>query len=151
MGLDMDPTTASHDWFWAIPNDLNKRHQIGFRVRYSTDGTTDTDDRHWVVLYDVISEDSAMAVGTTALDTAIAAELDNGTANAWQESPRGILDGNTLTAAQVAAMDFMTINLVLLLDDNSGGALNMYGLVLDYMPKRDESVEQGRNSLPDQY
>ena len=135
VGLHMDPTTDSHDWFWTIPRDLNYMHEIGFRVRYSTASATAADDRQWVILYDTIDEDAAMAVGTTALSTAIVAATDNGTANAWQYSPRGILNGQTITEAQVIAQSYLSINLVLLLDDASE-EMNMYGLMIDYMPKR---------------
>ncbi len=131
----MDPTTDGHDWFIPIPRDLNHMHEIGFRVRYSTASATAADDRQWVILYDVIAEDAAIALGTNALSTAIAAAKDNGTANAWQDSPRGILDGQTITEANVIAQDLLAINLVLLLDDATE-EMNMYGLMFDYMPKR---------------
>jgi hypothetical protein len=144
VGLDME-IGEEHDWFWPIPNDLNQLHSIGFKVRYSSASTTDTDDREWIILYDVIAEDAAMALGTTALDTVIVAELDNGTADAWQESSRGVLNGGTITEANVAAMDLLAINLELNVEDSSS-EMNMYGIIIDYVPKRgagDPSTYQG--------
>ncbi len=135
VGLNMDPTTDGHSWQWHIPYDMNWLHPIGFQVKYSTASADSSDDRHWVVLYDVIAEDAAIAVATTALDTAIVAETDNGTANAWQYSPRGILDGETLTKVNVEQGAILLLNLVLLLEDASE-EMNMYGLRIDYMPKQ---------------
>jgi hypothetical protein len=86
-----------------------------------------------------------MALGTNALDTVIVAELDNGTADAWQESSRGVLNGGTITEANVAAMDLLAINLELNVEDSSS-EMNMYGIIIDYVPKRgagDPSTYQG--------
>ena len=135
VGLHMDPTTDGHNWYWTIPRDLNYLHEINMRVRYSTASATSADDRQWVILYDVIAEDAALAIGTTALSTAIVAETDNGTANAWQDSPVGTLNGQVITEANVINQDLLAINLVLLLDDASE-EMNMYGLIIDYVPKR---------------
>ncbi len=134
VGLNLTQTTTGHSWQWHIPWDMNWVHPIGFKVKYSSASATAADARRWVVLYDIIAEDSAIAVATTVLSTAIAAETDNGTANAWQYSPRGILDGETLTKANVEQGDIMLLNLVLLLDEASE-EMNMYGLRIDYMPK----------------
>jgi len=133
VGLHMD-ANDEHDWFLHIPRDLNWTQEIGFRVKYSSASATAADDRRWIILYDVIDEDSAIAIGTTALSTAIADETDNGTADAWQYSPRGILDGNIITKAQVTNGSILALNLELDLDDASE-EMNMYGIVMDYMPK----------------
>jgi hypothetical protein len=85
-------------------------------------------------LYDVIAEDSAMAIGTTALDTPFTTDTDNGTANAWQDSPRGIIAKNTFTEANVTNQDFLAFNLELDSDDATE-EMNVYGIVMDYMPK----------------
>jgi len=146
VGLHMD-ADDEHDWFWTIPNDLNHLHPIGFKVRYSSASATAADDRQWIILYDIISEDSALAIGTTALSTAIAAELDNGTADAWQESPRGILNGSVVSEANVAAMDIMAINLELGIDDASE-EMNMYGIIIDYVPKTFEGSPSTYNGDP---
>ncbi len=134
VGLHMDASDG-HSWQWHIPWDVNWSHEIGFKVKYSSASITAADDRLWTLLYDVIPEDTAIAVATTALDTAIVAETDNGTANAWQFSPRGILDGDTLIKSNVEQNDIMVLNLVLLLDDSSL-VMNMYGLRIDYVPKQ---------------
>ena len=134
VGLDMEQG-EEHDWFWVIPRDLNWVHEIGFRVRYSSADSTATEDRHWIILYDVIEEDSAIALGTTALSTAIAAELEVGTADAWQESSRGELNGSILTRDNVIGQDIMALNLELDVED-SASEMNMYGLFIDYVPKR---------------
>ena len=149
VGLHMD-AGDEHDWFWSIPNDLNVEHAIYFRVKYSSASATAADDRHWIVLYDLIAEDAAMAIGTTALDTAIAAELDNGTANAWQWSPKGTLDGKTVSEANVTGGDYMAINLELDIDD-ADEEMNMYGIEISYVPKRYEGASQTYNADSDTY
>lgn len=149
VGLHMD-AADEHDFWWTIPNNVNHLHPIGFKVRYSSASSTAADDREWIILYDIISENAALAIGTTALDTTIAAALDNGTANAWQESPRGILNGSTISEANVAAMDIMAVNLELQLDDASE-EMNMYGIIIDYMPKDFEGSPRTRNSDPYTY
>ena len=135
VGLHMDPTTDGHNWYWNIPYDLDPLHPINFRVRYSTASATAADDRHWVLLYDVIASGTIFAIGSTALSTAIAAETDNGVADAFQDSNQGILNGGIVTAANVTAQSVMALNLVLLLDD-AGEEMNMYGLRISYMPQR---------------
>lgn len=136
VGLHMDAVVPDgHSWQWHIPWDMNWLHPIGFKVKYSSLSVTAADDRLWTMLYDIISEDTAIAVATTALSTAIIAEKDNGVANAWQYSPRGILNGQTLTKSNVEQNDIMLLNLVLTTDDSSL-EMNMYGLRIDYMPKK---------------
>ncbi len=146
VGLHMDPTTDGHSWQWHIPWDMNWAQEIGFKVKYSSASTTAADDRHWVLLYDVIPEDTAIAVATTALSTAIVAELDNGTADAWQYSPRGILNGGVLIRSNVEQNDMMMLNLVLLVDDSSL-VMNMYGLRIDYMPKEWQGPPSSLNAI----
>ncbi len=150
VGLHMDATTDGHSWQWHIPWDVNWLHPIGFKVKYSSASVTAADDRHWVLLYDVISEDTAIAVAGTALSTAIVAELDNGTADAWQYSPRGILNGEILTQSNVEQNDIMLLNLVLLVDDSSL-LMNMYGLVIDYAPKQWQGPPPSFNPAPNDH
>jgi len=148
VGLHMD-ANDEHDWFWHIPYDLNWTQEIGFRVKYSSASATAADDRQWILLYDTLDEDDAIAIGTTALSTAIAAEKDNGTADAWQYSPRGILNGNVITKTQVANGSILALNLELGLDDASE-EMNMYGIVIDYMPKVGLGGPSGFNAAYDE-
>lgn len=133
VGLHMD-AGDEHDFFVWLPRDLNWAQEVGIRVRYSSASATATDDRRWIALYDVISEDSAIAIGTTPLDTVIADETDNGVANAWQESPRGTIAKNIFTKDNVVNQDLLAINIELDLDDATE-EMNMYGILIDYMPK----------------
>lgn len=122
------------DFFIPLPRDLNWTQDVGIRIRYGTASATGADTHTWIALYDVIAEDSAMAVGTTALDTTIAVDTDNGTADAWQHSPRGIINGNTFTSSNVTNQDFLALNIELDATDASE-EINLYGVMLDYMPK----------------
>lgn len=149
VGLHMD-ANDEHDWFWPLPLDLNWLHPIGFRVRYSSASATAADDRQWIVLYDIIAENAAIAIGTTALTTAIAAETDSGVAEGWQYSPRGELAGQTLTKTDVENGHIMAINLELGLDDASE-EMNMYSIVIDYVPKRYQGAPYHWNPAVDDH
>lgn len=129
--------TASdeYDFFFPIPRDMNVTQEFGIRVRFVTASTTGSDTHTWIGLYDVIAEDAALAVGSTALDTTIAVVTDNGTASAWQDTARGIINGNTFTKANLTNSDFLAINIELDATDASE-AINLLGIVIDYMPKR---------------
>lgn len=145
VGLDME-VGEEHDWFWVIPRDMNRVHPINFRVRYSTASSTAADDLEWILLYDIIAEDSAIALGTTALSAPIAAETDTGVANAWTDSNVGTLNGNTLTETNVTNQEIMALNLELDVVDMSL-EMQMYGLMIDYVPKRYQGQPYHYNPL----
>lgn len=122
------------DFFIPLPRDLNWTQEVGVRVRYGTASATDSDTHTWIGKFGVIAEDAAMAIGATDLDTTIAVDTDNGTADAWQHSPRGIINGGTFTPANVTNQDFLALNIELDATDASE-EINLYGLMIDYMPK----------------
>lgn len=133
-----------HDFFVPVPRDLNWTQPVGIRVRYSTASTTDTDTHTWIALYDVIAEDAAIAIGTTALDTTIAVDTDNGTANAWQYTPRGVIDGGTVSEDNVTGEDLLAINVELDATD-AGETIHLHGISIDYVPKRGQGMPQTFN------
>lgn len=123
------------DHAWVIPHDVNWSLEIGIRLVYNTASTSGSDTSTWVVLADVIAEGSAHAIATTALDTTIAVDTDSGVANAWERTSRGVIDGGTLTEANVLNADFLSINIELGATGVSE-AVHFWGILLDYMPKR---------------
>jgi hypothetical protein len=126
-----------HDWFVVLPRDMNPTQPMGIKIRYSTESTTAADTHTWITLYDVIPEDSAIAIGTTALDVphVAADDTDSGVANAWQWSTRGVINGNTFTEANITNGDLLAINVELDATD-AAEEINLHGIQLDYVPKR---------------
>lgn len=131
--------TASdeHDFFFNLPRDVNVERPIGLKIRYSTASTTAADTHTWIALYDVIAENAAIAIGTTALDTAIAVDTDSGVANAWQWSPRGEIAGNTFTESNLTNGDLIAVNIELDATDASE-TIHLHGIQIDYVPKREQ-------------
>lgn len=124
-----------HDFFFNLPRDVNVERPIGLKIRYSTASATGTDTHTWIALYDVIAEDAAVAIGTTALDTAVAVDTDNGVANAWQWSPRGVIDGATFTKDNLTGADLIAVNIEFDATDASE-TVHLHGIQIDYVPKR---------------
>ena len=122
------------DTVWMLPHDINWSLPIGIRVIYNTASATSSDTHTWIVLATVIAEGVAHAIATGALDTTIAVDTESGVANAWERTARGIIDGDTLTEANVLNGDFLSLNIELGATDASE-AVHFWGLAIDYMPK----------------
>jgi hypothetical protein len=138
VGLLLDTAGDMVNMLTPVPHDVNVVHPIGVRVVYQTASATAADTIDWIVLYDVITEGTALAVGTTALDTAIAQETVTGVAEALEFSNRGEIIGNTLTEPQMAnAVSFFSWNIEM--DAFAAGLTEdkiFLGLSIDYVPKR---------------
>jgi len=126
-----------HDWFLPLPRDMNITREMGIRIRYSTASTTAADTHTWITLYDIIAEDAAIAIGTTALNTThvAASDTDSGVANAWQWSTRGVINGNTFTETNLTTNALLAINVELDATDASE-TIHLHGIEIDYVPKR---------------
>lgn len=122
------------DGVWMIPHNINWSLPIGIRVIYNTASATGTDTHTWIVLASVIAEGAAHAIATGALDTIVAVDTESGVANAWERTARGLINGDTLTEANVMNGDFLSINIELDATDASE-AIHFWGLMIDYMPK----------------
>jgi hypothetical protein len=131
-----------HDWAITVPYDMNVEHDLGVRIKYSTASTTAADTHTWITLYDVIAEDAAIALGTTAMDTThvAASDTDSGVANAWQWSTRAVLNGGTLTRANLTNQDTLAFNVELDATDASE-TIHILGIKIDYVPKRSQGPE----------
>lgn len=126
-----------HSWFVTIPRDMNVVQPLGLKIKFSTASTTAADTHTWITLYDLIAEDSAYAVATTAMNTphVAASDTDSGVANAWQWSTRAVIDGSTFSETNLTNGDMISINVELDATDASE-AIHLIGIQLDYMPKR---------------
>lgn len=126
-----------HDWFVTLPRDMNVERPLGVKLRFSTASTTAADTHTWITLYDMIAEDAAIAIGTTACDTThvAASDTDSGVANAWQWSTRAVIDGSTFSETNLTNGDLLAINVELDATD-AAEAIHLHGIQLDYMPKR---------------
>jgi len=120
---------------WPTPYDLDVKSPVELAVVWSSDQTTATDTITWKVLYTELTMDTtAVAIGATALNTAIAADTNIATANALQQTAYGQINGGLLTNGRV-------LSLILELDAVSGATTSSdvivaYYLVVRYVRRR---------------
>lgn len=146
VGLEMNTAGDMVNMLTPIPRDLNRIHPIGASVVYQTGSATAADTIDWIALYDVFAEGTALAVATTALDTAIAQDTVTGTAQALEISPRGVINGETITEAQLTGLGFIGWNIEM--DAKAAGLAEdiiFLGLLIDYVPKRYQGAEHHFN------
>jgi len=115
-----------------IPYDMDIKSEMKVSVLWSSDQTTTTDTVTWKILYtELTMNTTALAIGATALSTAITADTNVAAANAIQQTAWGVLNGNTLTHGR-------SLVLTLECDAVSGATLSSdkiiaYGLVIRYV------------------
>jgi len=126
-----------HDVFLPLMRDMNITRELGVRHMFSSASTTSADTYTWITLYDIIAEDAAIAIGTTAMSTThvAASDTDSGVANSWQWSTRASLNGNTFTETNLTNSELLAINVELDATDASE-TIHYIGTMLDYVPKR---------------
>jgi len=126
-----------HNWYFHLPRDMNINKPFGIQYRYSTASTTAADTHTFISLYDIIAEDAAYAIGTTAFDTThvVASDTDSGVANAWQWSTRAVLNANRFSETNLTNGDIIAVNFEFDATDAAETA-HLHGLRIDYMPKR---------------
>lgn len=136
VGLFMDDAGDMLNMFFPIPRNLNPTQPIGVRVVYATGSADDTDAVEWIVLYDVITEGTAVAVGSTALDTVIGSETLAGVASSLEISGRGIIDANKVTETQMSNnLSFFTMLVEAQALTSITEDVILLGLLIDYVPK----------------
>jgi hypothetical protein len=92
-------TNDSYGQMWFLPPEIDLTNAIKFRVFWSESGTGGSGSALYVVKYtELATETTAVAIGATALSTAIVADTPSTTADALQATAQGTLNGNTLTA-----------------------------------------------------
>lgn len=113
-----------------LPYDLDETFKTYFRVYWSTTSTTTTDNLTWKLLYGQMSNAGAAAIGTTALDTALAQQtvtLGNiVTITGW---------GNIAANKPLAPGKLMTMHCDLHSTDATE-AVFLIGYEMEYTPRR---------------
>lgn len=122
--------------YHPTPRDMNWSKPMGLQLMFATGSATAADKVDWIGLYDIIEEDAAVAVGTTALDTVFdVTDTVAGVANSWQWSTRGVINGGKFSEANVTGGDLMSFNFELDSTDASEDII-LFGVQIDYVPKR---------------
>lgn len=97
-GFDFDADDESFGCLWIYPVEIDLTADIDFRVIWGSDAAAATGSYQFVVKYTPLAfETTALAVGATALDTAIADDKPIATAFAIQATAWGKLDGGTVS------------------------------------------------------
>ena len=155
-GLDLDAAGEVGTFYLRLPYNFDPDHDIGIRVHYTTDSSTDGDTFDWVVLWQMVEVDAAIPTGiSNALDTVISQDtLGASTAflNKWTE--RGLIDSanvNLKTRAQVEGGVMLLVSIELDATDVNIPTENVWLLGaevdfnrLDYVGTTD--LEQGLTS-----
>ena len=145
-GVFMDDAGDMVNCSIPVPRDLNPLHPIGIRVVYGTGSATAADSVEWIVLYDVLTEGTALAIGSTVLDTVIGAETISGVTDALEFSGRGVINGGavsrTVNENNVSFFSFLVEcqALTVITED-----VIYFGLQMDYVPKRSQGPERTQN------
>jgi hypothetical protein len=132
---EWDAATDDHAGIIAVPSDADIYAPIDLRLRWSSDQTTVADSYTWTVLYREIYEGISMdAAAATALDTVIAADVNNVVASAIQNTPWGTIAAGTLTGTEP---DY---ELHYLIDPTTGGTISddvvqVWAIQMRYQPK----------------
>ena len=136
VGLFMDDAGDMLSMMFPVPRNLNPTHPIGVRVVFATGSPTAADEVEWIVLFDVITEGSAIAVGSTALDTVIGSQALSGVADALEYSARGVINANAVTEAQMSNnISFFSMLVEAQAFTGITEDVIFLGLAIDYMPK----------------
>ena len=106
VGLHVDANGDDLRFLWPIPYDCDVKDAIDFAVMWSSDTSTATETVTWKILYTQLTVDTTTIDGApaTALNTAIAADYQAGTAWALQQTSWGTINGGTLTNGRVLKM-----------------------------------------------
>jgi len=128
-GMAFDPSTdEAVDTMVVLPKDLDFAKAITIKVYWSSDGTDDTKDVDWSIVYGAYAAgDDVGATGTTLLTT----DLDNATADDLR-----ISDAMTIPAS-VLASNVEMLSLVLRRDasaDTLTVDAECYGILIEYTP-----------------
>jgi len=150
VGIEMNTDGDIFTGRTEIPHDLNRRHPIGVRLKYATESADSADTMQWTVLFDIIDEGEAYAIGATALDTAIANDTLTGTVDTMERTARGIINGNTVTASQrLNGSDFVWSIAATSRAAGFGENCILLALMLDYVPRGWQGPDTAPNPAVD--
>lgn len=109
-GLLTDTENDAIELVWPLPYDVDPEYPLGFKVNWISGSATVGDIVGFTIKCDFKAVGAAIALATTALDTAIAAGNPTATAYAHQWTSRGIKNAGFLTRAQVTAGPIMMLS-----------------------------------------
>lgn len=134
--------------FMKVPWDIDPTRQIRFRVWYLTTSTDTANTNTWKVLVNDSAADAAITQASGALDTAIAADTDNGTANAPQVTSWGVLNADTLTRDEIDAGHWWTLAVELdaIHTGYASDDVFLLGLEIQYTPQMTTGAGMGRDA-----
>lgn len=128
---------------FPVPYDIDPSYPIGFRVGWTMDHDgAGNADATWILLADAIAHGAAIAVATTALNTAIGTTTYKNTAGVitsvtdflFQKSNRGIKNLIGLSRAQIEAGALMSVSLEMDAATNET-SIRFLHLEMDYVPQ----------------
>ena len=128
-------TTETVTYLWHQPK-YDVASALNIRVLWSTNNTTTTNSITPRILYARLTEDTtAVAIGSTALDTVIAADNPTATAHSLMKSAAGVLAAGTVTDGQLLLLA-LNINAVsgITLGAGNSDNVNVYGVILEFVP-----------------
>lgn len=84
-----------------IPSEIDTKEAVEIRLKWLSQNTGASKTVTWKILYDEFAEGDALAVPTTALDTALVADTDDTSAYGINLTDWGKISKNTLTAGNL--------------------------------------------------
>ena len=139
-GFHIQTAGDVYSTFLRVPNDVDPRYPMGFKINYVSGSSTAADIVDWIILADFKAENVALLAPTTVLDTVIdvAGTIGTATADLNNWSSRGVKDADFLTRDEIeagAAMMF-SVELDSTQTTLSSEELHMLGVEIDYVPQR---------------
>ncbi len=115
---------------------LDKGSAIGLRVLWSTGSSTTTDSATFRILYTpvTIETDALPGIASTALGTAITADVASATADVLKYSPQGVIAAETITDGDALVLA-LNVNATsgLALDGIAAENVVVYGVEIEYV------------------
>jgi len=127
-------TSESVSYIWYDP-DYDVGNALNVRVHWYTPNATDANSVTFRVRYARLTVDTtAVALGTTALDTVIAADNPSTTANSYMRTEAGVLNGGTVTDGQALSLQLdVSATSGLTLGSDSASRVVVVGVELEYV------------------
>ena len=136
MGMPMTANdSVSH--VMGFPSFWDIRKEIGVRVHWTADiggAAVATDAAEWLVVFDQVDADEALAAPATALNTVIANDVYGSTTDAiYKITERGIINANVFDVSALDGLFAFNVELQAV-TTFSGDEVNLLGIAFDYFP-----------------
>ena len=143
-------TNDSFLQYWgAIPPDLDRTQEVGFRIAYTSGSSTAADTVDWTILVTPRAEDEQLTAASsgTALSTTVAQDtIGAATARLLKVAPRGILAAANAAMPAIADLFWgLSVELEDTAVDANAEGLYFLGLFVDYLPRATYGAGVGFN------